>query len=79
MCMHELEFCLRITLNNKATGAGYSYYSHQIEKNRDKRLNMKMVTQEKLVFLFSIMIFVYRSSHLKVFCKTKVLNDFPNF
>ena len=39
MCMHELEFCLRITLNNKATGAGYSYYSHQIEKNRDKRLN----------------------------------------
>ena len=34
MCMDELEFT-----NNKATGAGYSYYSHQIEKNRDKRLN----------------------------------------
>ena len=78
MCMHEFEF-LRITLNKNATRACYSYYSQQIEKNREKSLNMKVATQEKLMFLFLIMIFVYRSSHPKAFCKTDVLNNFPNF
>ena len=37
-----------------------------------------MATREKLMFLFLMMIFVYRSSHLKVLCKVDVLNSFPN-
>ena len=50
MWIHELEFFLRITFNNNATRACYSYYSHQIEKNREKRLHMMMATQERLMF-----------------------------